>query len=259
MGGVRGAVLRRICVMKMRVRVRGWGGRGELRGAKEDMCDEDEVKSKLMESQRRIGWGIYYCVNGRAIDGNLYNFMFLLWKLYEFICSQKKKNPHAVRYRQRQLHPRSAPPRVFSSANTRAHESRKLSLVQSSSSTDHSHLQWCGCHPFPILSPARVFSSSPLPSGIASCRSKSEFGPSSPHHQSGNLSANFCRTDYILSPPTSHCLLWAEKVEAFAFFPTNIWSHAFCSFGLGVKLACERAPIGWLPPSLFHFCKRPSF
>jgi hypothetical protein len=136
-------------------------------------------------------------------------------------------------------------PRVFSSLNTRAHESRKLSLVQSSSSTDHSHLQWCGCHPFPILSPARVFSSSPLPSGIASCRSKSEFGLSSPHHQSGNLSAKFCRTDYILSPPTSHCLLWAEKVEAFAFFPTNIWSHAFCSFGLGVKLACERAPIGW--------------
>jgi hypothetical protein len=110
-------------------------------------------------------------------------------------------------------------PRVFSSSNTRAHESRKLSLVQSSSSTDHSHLQWCGCHPFPILSPARVFSSSPLPSGIASCRSKSEFGLSSPHHQSGNLSAKFCRTDYILSPPHLSLFALSRKGRSFCVLP----------------------------------------
>lgn len=68
----------------------------------------------------------------------------------------------------------------------------------------------------PSSSPATA-SPSVLPSAITSCRSKLEFGPSSPHHQSGKYSgikslpdpeacylrcpsANYCRTDYILPP-----------------------------------------------------------
>jgi hypothetical protein len=152
--------------------------------------------------------------------------------------------------------------------NTRT---RKASFVQPSSSTGHSQ----------SVSPSSRFSLLPedfgpssLPSATTSCRSKLEFRLSSPHHQPGKyagikshspilkltlavFSCKLLQDRLYSSPFFPHLLLWDEKVEAFAFFPTNIWSDCLA--------AVWNSMWGWpstnwqAAPVPFHSCKRPPF
>lgn len=105
---------------------------------------------------------------------------------------QDKETPHAVQYRQGAAAStvRRAPLVFFPLLleNTRTH-TRKLAL---SGSAFFSLLLVPTILSLPcsvalsILSPVQPAAAvPPSPSGVSSCRSKLEFGPSSPHHQSG--------------------------------------------------------------------------